>query len=161
MAEQSISINFVTAEVAAGEALVVELDEEKNEDKTQFLYGEKAYFKVYKHPSAMQIEIVVSDGTVASEGSGTSDEEENIAFVNSTEGSASKPIKSITSSKWLGNSLGSVSAEGTKVTASSEGVAVLKLNYKADYTSHALSLSSKDEDSYTVVVFIQGEVPGS
>lgn len=161
MAEQSISISFVTASVAAGEALVVELDAEKNEDKTQFLYGEKAYFRVYSYPGSMAVTITESDGTITSEGSGTSDEEEDITFANTKEGSCSKPVKSIASSKWLGNSLGSVSAEGTKITASSEGVAVLKLGYTASYKSYALSLSAKDEDSYTVVVFVQGEVPVS
>lgn len=156
MAEQSISISFVTEEVAAGEALVVELDADKNEDKTQFLYGEKAYFRVYRYPDSMTVTITESDGTITNEGSGSSDEEEDITFANTKEGSCSKPVKSITSSKWLGNSLGSVSAEGTKITASSKGVAVLKLGYTASYRSHALSLSAKDEDSYTVVVFVQG-----
>lgn len=156
MAEQSISISFVTSEVAAGEALVVELDAEKNEDKTQFLYGEKAYFRVYTYPGDMDLTITESDGTITLEGSGESEEEEDIAFANVSEGSCSKPVKSITSSKWLGNSLGSVSAEGTKITTSKEGVAVLKLKYKADFRRYALSLSTKEEDSYTVIVYIQG-----
>lgn len=156
MAEQSISISFVTAGAADGEVLAAELDSEKNGNKTQFLYGEKAYFRVYTYPESMGLTITESDGHVTSEGSGTVDEEENIVFTNSNEGSCSKPVSSITSSKWLGNSLGSVSAAGTKIKTSSKGVAVLKLNYRANFKRYALSLSAKADDSYTVVVYIQG-----
>ena len=156
MAKQSINITFVTKEVAAGEALVVELDDEKNEDKTQFLYGEKAYFRIYTYPENMSITITESDGDITLEGSGISEEEEQIMFPNTKEGSCSKPVKSLVSSEWLGNSLGSVSAEGTKISVSSEGVAVLKLKYKANFRRYALSLSSKDEESYTVIVYVEG-----
>lgn len=156
MAEQSINITFVTSEVAVGEALVVELDAEKNENKTQFLYGEKAYFRVYTYPESMPITITESDGNITLEGSGTSEEEEQIIFPKTKEGLCSKPVKSITSSKWFGNSLGSVSAEGTKISVPSEGVAVLKLKYKADFKRYALSLTSKDEESYTVIVYVEG-----
>ena len=161
MAEQSVSITFVTKEPDGGPdgtdaALVVELDAEKNEDKSQFLYGEKAYFRIYTYPGNMGITITESDGNVTSEGSGKSEEEEDIVFTDANEGSCSKPVSSIISSKWLGNSLGSVSAEGTKITVSSKGVAVLKLKYKASFRRYALSLSAKSEDSYTVIVYVQG-----
>ena len=156
MAEQSISIVFVTKEVAAGEALVVDLDKEKNEDKTQFVYGDRAYFRIYTYPEDMELIITESDGHVSSQGSGESEEEAFIVFKDTSEGSCSKPVSTLISSKWLGNSLGSISIEGTKITASSKGVAVLKLKYKADFRRYALGLSSKGEDTYTVVVYIQG-----
>ena len=156
MAEQSINIKFVTEEVAAGEALVVELDAEMNEDKFEFLYGEKAYFRVYTFPEDMELTITPSDGTITEEGSGESEEEEDIAFINVSEASCPKPVSAITASKWLGTSLGAVSAAGTVINASSEGVAVLKLNYTAQFRRYALSLSEKTEDEYTVVVYIQG-----
>lgn len=156
MAEQSISITFVTEKVAAGEALVVELDTEKNDDKTQFLYGEKAYFKIYTFPEDMVLVVTPSDGDITLEGSGESEEEEVVLFTNVSESSCSKPVSSITDSKWLGTSLGSVSAVGQKITVSSEGVAVLNLEYKAKFRRYALSLSEKEEDEYVVIVYIQG-----
>lgn len=156
MAEQSISISFVTAEVAAGEALVVELDDDKNDDKTEFLYGETAHFRIYKYPSDMEVTITQSDGSISSEGGGTSEEEEDIIFTDTDESSCTKPAKSIISSNWLGNSLGSVSAEGTKISVSSKGVAVLRLKYKTEYTGRGLSLGGQGEDSYTVIVYVQG-----
>jgi hypothetical protein len=156
MAEQSINIRFVTEEVKAGEALVVELDAEMNEDKVEFLYGEKAYFRVYTFPEDMELTITPSDGAITAEGSDESEEEEDIAFINTSEASCPKPVSSIVSSKWLGTSLGAVSAAGTVINASSEGVAVLKLNYTAKFRRYALSLSAKEEDEYAVVVYIQG-----
>jgi hypothetical protein len=104
----------------------------------------------------MELTITPSDGTITEEGSGESEEEEDIAFINVSEASCSKPVSAITASKWLGTSLGAVSAAGTVINASSEGVAVLKLNYTAQFRRYALSLSEKTEDEYTVVVYIQG-----
>ena len=159
MAEQSIVVTFYT-ETAEGEeyqALAVELDDEMNDNKTQFRYGEKAYFRIFKYPSSLSITISKSDGTITSEGSGDSEEEATITFVNTDEGSVSKPVKSITSYEWLGNSLGSVSAVGTKIKASKSGIGVLKLTYRSDFIRHAISVSTKVEDTYPVVVFILGE----
>jgi hypothetical protein len=158
MADQSINITFVTAEVAAGESLVVDLDADMNDDKSQFEYGEKAYFRIFAYPDSMIITVEKSDGTITSEGSGEAEVEEDIVFANTNTATSSKPVKSIVSQEWLGTSLGSVSATGTKITASQEGVAVLKLTYKADFERRALSLPTQDEDEYTVVIFIQGTV---
>jgi hypothetical protein len=157
MAEQSIVVTFHTEVAEEYQALVVELDDEMNDDKTQFLYGEKAYFRIFKYPPSLSITIFKSDGTITSEGSGDSEEEDTITFVNTDEGAVSKPVKNITSYEWLGNSLGSVSAVGTKVKASQSGVAVLKLKYKSNFVRHAISVSTKEEEIYPVVVFIIGE----
>ncbi len=158
MADQSINITFVTAEVAgeAGEALVVDLDADMNDGKSQFEYGEKAYFRIFAYPASMTITVGKSDGTITLEGSGESEVEENIVFANTNTATSSKPVKSIVSQEWMGTSLGAVSANGTKITASQEGVAVLKLTYSADFERRALSLATKPEDEYIVVIFIKG-----
>lgn len=158
MANSSMTVTFVT-ESSDSATIVVELDGEKieevyGEDKTQFLYGEKAYFKIYKYPSDLSIAITQSDGTIASEGSGTSDESENITFTNSKTGSTSKPVKSVTGSEWLGNSLGAVSVVGEDVTANTKGVGILALDYTASFTRHSLTVSGKSEDEYPVLVYI-------
>jgi hypothetical protein len=154
VAEQSISITFVTKEVAAGKALVVDLDAEKNEDKSQFLYGEKAYFRIFTYPENMKIAIIESDGNITTEGNGLFEEEENIVFANVSEASCSKPISSIKSSKWLGESLGAIAVEGNKIKASSKGVAILKLKYTASFRRYGLQLGGRSDDSYTVLVYI-------
>lgn len=157
MADQSITITFCSEVTEEDQALVVELDDEMNNDKTQFLYGEKAYFKIYKYPSSLSLTITPSDGTIASEGSGTDDEEENITFVNTDTASSSKPVKSISSYSWLGNSLGAVSGLGTTVNASNEGVGVLKLDYKSDFVRYSITIGTQSEEEYPIVVFILGE----
>lgn len=154
MADQSITVTFVTE---ADPALVVELDDEMNNDKTQFCYGEKAYFRIYKYPSTLELTITQSDGTIASEGSGTSDEEETITFVDTDSSSASKPIESISSYSWLGNSLGAVSGIGTTVKSSNEGVGVLKLEYTSDFVRYSITIGLQEEEEYPIVVFIVGE----
>lgn len=159
-ANQSVTITFSKAVAGGGDQegnLVVELDEEKNAGKSQFLYGEKAYFKVYKYPASMVLTLTSTDGAISSEGSGTSPEEENIAFSNTNEASSSKPVKSIDSSMWFGASLGSVSADGSKITASQSGIGVLNLKYKSDFLRYAIVVPVKDYDEYPVIVFISGE----
>lgn len=166
MADSSITVTFVTQTSEDAEennqSIHVELDDEKNlevygEEKSQFLYGEKAYFRIYKYPDSLAISLTQSDGTLTNEGSGTSETSENISFTNTNEGSAAKPVNQITGSSWLGKSLGAVSAVGTTVSASQTGVGVLKLEYTSNFTRHAISVEQKTEDEYPVIVFISGE----
>jgi hypothetical protein len=162
MANQTITITFVSETGDGGggagnEIIQVELDSERNNGKTRFLFGEKAYFKIYKYPSTMRLTLDSTDGTIFDEGSGTSDEEELITFSNSNEGSADKPIKSVTSSNWIGRSLGSISAAGRTVTASQKGIGVLDFKYKADFIRKSISVPVKDGyDEYPVVVLVSG-----
>lgn len=157
MAEQSITINFQSEVTEEDQALVIELDSEMNDEKTSFVYGEKAYFKIYKYPSDLVVTIEQSDGTITEEGSGTVDEEEFVSFVDTESSSVSKPVKEIADSEWFGNDLGAVSATGLTVEASQSGVGVLQLNYTSDFTRHAITIGEKSEELYPIIVFILGE----
>lgn len=162
MAKQTITITFIVAPPIE-DAIYVELDAEMNFDKTQFVYGEKAYFKVYTIPSDLAIILIPTDGSISAEGSGTETiEDELLTFTETEEGennqtSVSKPVVSIISSSWLGNSLGALSAAGFEITATQLGVGVCKITYSTSFRRYALSLSAKDEDSYIVVVLISSE----
>lgn len=157
MAEQSITINFYSEVAEEDQRLVLDLDSDVNEEKTQFLYGEKCHFRVFKYPTDLVVTLHKSDGSISEEGSGVSEEEENITFVNTDSGSVSKPVRSVTSYEWLGASLGSVSAIGTAIKASQSGIAVLKLKYKSEFTRHAVSVSTKETETYPVVILAVGE----
>lgn len=155
MAEQSITISFYS-EVAADGSLNLDLDSEMNDDKTQFLYGVKAYFRVFKYPIDMVVELIKSDGTLAEEGSGVSEEEEMVMFVNTDTSSINKPLKSIVSYEWFGTSLGAISAEGNVIKSSISGVGVLKLTYESDFNRHSITIGEKESDEYPVIVFALG-----
>lgn len=154
---KSVTIQFVAVTVAA--ELILQLDSVKNDEKTSFNYGEKAYFQAFSHPTTMGLSLTPTDGVISNEGSGSSDEEETITFVDSDEGSVSKPVQSITSYSWLGTSLGSVSSDGTtKIKTSRKGTGVLKIVYKSDFRRYGLMLGTRDEESYQVVVVVVGTV---
>ncbi len=100
----SITINFQTSCQNAGDILVIESDEEMNQGKTCFLYGEKYYFKIYPFPVNMVLDIIPSDGIIAPEGSGVDtipitgisgiqdQSPEYVNFTNSDNGKTSKPV---------------------------------------------------------------------
>lgn len=152
---KAVTIQFVA--VSLNEELLVELDSVRNDEETQFKYGDKAYFRVYSYPIALSLTLTPTDGSISEEGNGDSDEEELISFIATNQGSTSKPVRSITSRSWLGNSLGSVSAVGSALTTSQEGTGVLKITYKSNFRRFALTLGTRDEDTYTVIVVVTGE----
>lgn len=174
-AKQSIVVTFGTDTIEDGQILVVELDEEKHLEvygsaRTSFLYGEKAYFRIYKYPSDMEITIKTSvdssdPGAVRSEGGGTTGES-GLAASNDTlqftatngtnYAGTTKPIKAIVDSEWIGDSLGAISFEGATVFASKNGLGVLDLDYKSSFTRHSLSISPKPHDEFRVIVMVIG-----
>lgn len=154
MISKSITITFVSTPDEP--ALVLELDSDMNEEATEFDYNTTAYFLAYSDPSDMTLTMTPSDGSISSQGNGESEEEEFLSFVNTNEATLSKPCLSVTSTEWLGTSLGAVSVDGTKVTVSQEGVGVLKINYTSAFRRYGLYLSTKDEENYPVVVYVVG-----
>ena len=152
---KSVTIQFVTVSL---DELIIELDSVMNDEETQFKYGEKAYFRAFSYPIDLSLTLTPTDGVISNEGNGDSDEEDEIiTFINTNEGSTSKPVQSITSYSWLGNSLGSVSAMGSTITASKEGTGVLKITYKSNFRRFGLVLLTRDEDTYTVIIVVVGE----
>lgn len=158
MAKQIVTITFVVAPDI--EAVYAELDDDRNDDKTQFVYDEKAYFKVFTTPANLSINLTSTDGSITFEGNGEEDIEELLVFTETEEGeenqvTVTRPITSLISTDWLGNSLGALSVEENVITASLLGIGVCKVTYRTSFRRYALYLSERDEDTYTVIVLIR------
>lgn len=161
MGRSTLQINFQTAVEAAGASLSAELLAEDNGGATQIPYGQAARFRVYKYPPEMVLSVIPSDGSVAYLTSGTATiEGEFVEFVDTAEGQAQRPVASLTSYDWLGNSLGTLTATGgERLAASVAGVAVARVSYTASYELWSLTLPQRDADSWQVVALIRGVVP--
>lgn len=164
MAETSLTVTFVTDVITddsgtpINASIQVALDSVRNNDRTQFLYGSKAYFKVYSAPSDMSLQLIASDGTITEEGSGTEDIDDVVTFGNSDNGSVTYPVQSIVASEWLGKSLGAVHGEGNRVVSVNSGVGILDVTYRTPFRRYAISVPTKDVDEYAVAIYIQGVV---
>lgn len=156
MAETSLTITFVTSaeQAAQGGSVSVELDSVYNNSKTQFLYGEKCYYKIFTYPILATLSQISSAGVITNENSGYTTVTEQIVFSNSNTSSVSYPVNNIVSSNWLGRNLGSVSASGTVITSSQSGVGVLEITYRTYYRRYAISVPTKSNASYKVLVYI-------
>ena len=156
----SLTITFKS--FISEEDILIELDEEKNNGKTEFLYGEKAYFKVYAPD--INYQIVSSDGTITSEGIGQETVEETLEFVEGREQTTSKPIVAINSYSWLGNSLGNISKKDIKtIQAEKEpdaigpnGIGLLRLQYSTQFIRYSITVPQKQEAEYEVLVVVVG-----
>ena len=155
IAKASIVLTFAASCVAEDHFINVEMDDEKNQGKTCFLYGEKIYFRVFTNPKDMNIRLESSDGSISNEGIGYFEYEEDIQFPNVNEANTQYPIDSIVSQDWLGNSLGSISISNTAIRTSETGVAILKLRYRVSYRSYAVTVGPRDYDEYPVLVYIE------
>ncbi len=158
----TITITF-TATAETGD-VVIELDNEMNKGKTQFLYGEKAYFKVFYDPSLV-LSVTASDGTITEEGYGQEQIEETFNFVDTNEVKVRKPILSLVETTWFGQSLGSLQKDGLfKLVASEQPnpenkVAIAKVKYVTQFKRYAIRVSNKPYDEYPVLVSVVGKLP--
>jgi len=165
MANTAITVTFVTEDELTDEegnvytSLQVALDSDRNDGETRFLFGSKAYYKIFKSPSDLIIAQVQSAGIITDEGVGTEEVTENIAFANTNKGTISYPLNSLVSADWLGNDLGALAYVGNIVTASQSGVGVLKLVYNTSFTRHAISVNVDGVETYAVLIYITGTLP--
>jgi len=156
IAKTSIVLTFAASCAAEDHYITAEMDDEKNQGKTCFLYGEKIYFRVITIPKDMNIRLEPSDGSVSNEGTGYFEYEEDVQFANTNEANTQYPIDSIVSSEWLGNSLGSISVVGDNIIRATEsGVAILRLKYGVTYRSYAATVGPRDYPEYSVLVYIE------
>ncbi len=156
----SLSITF-TASSETGD-IVIELDDDRNNGKSEFLYGEKAYFKVFYDPSLV-LYVTSSDGTITSEGNGQEIVEDDYEFISDSEQTVSKPIMSIVDYTWLGNSLGTISKTGlytfecSDTPDPSNNIGVARVRYASQFARYAVTVGSKPYDTYNVVVSCVGK----
>ena len=163
----SVTITFAT-QVAEGDGVLkVEVDSEDNGGKSQFSYGDKAVFRVYCYPANMKLNFIVSDGVIMDAGYGADVKEDLLQFTGwdpksadaNTAGLSYPPSSGITSIKWLGNSLGSISVQsGDTAVAARRGVGVAKITYPVSFLKKGLILQNKSEPEYPVVVFVVGTI---
>ena len=157
--ESSVNIEFRISCEAEGELLSVELDDDLNEGRTCFLYGEKVYFRAY-HSLNLTITVESSDGSIFLESVGATDtEEENLSFANTDEASTAKTIFTLNSYSWFGRSLGALLHVGrSAVRASKSGVAIAAVKYTTQYDVYSIMLPSRGVDSYPVLILVTGNV---
>ncbi len=155
IAKASIVLTFAASCAAEDHFINVEMDDEKNQGKTCFLYGEKIYFRVFTSPKDMNIRLESSDGSIFNEGTDYFEYEEDIQFPNTNEANTQYPVDSVIWDDWLGNSLGSISISNTTIRTSKTGVAILKLRYRVSYRSYAITVGPRNYDEYPILVYIE------
>lgn len=166
IAEQVLAIDFVTAETAGSEVLA-RLDDKMNGEKTSFAYKSTAYFQVFSNPADLGLTIETSDGTVGGAGSGSETFSEFVGFAGTNRGRLTVPAESITSTRWLGTDLGTVThLGGTELQSSRSGVGYLKITYTARFRRYGLTvadprqtLAAGEDDVWPVLVRVQGVEP--
>lgn len=159
----STTITFVVKGLdSSGGGISVELDEAKNNGKSQFESGDTVYFKVFCSPSSMSVTPYSSDGSVTLEADSTCEVKDQLVFALEKEASLSKPATgALTSYKWLGKNNGgslSLNSSGTSAVVSTEVVAVCDVAYNATYKPGSLSgvVIPSDIMEYPVVVVLVG-----
>lgn len=166
----SITLTFSSD---ASDNLVIELDAEKNENRTVFSYGSKAYFKVFGDPN-LTLNLDKTAGVLSDEGTGQEQLTTEVAFLTSEKATFSKPVMSIISNTWFGNSLGNISKNSlyeieceTEPSAfKSDGIGICEIDYKTYFSRYSIlveeQLDAKGHPipSFPVIVYITGSIQG-
>ena len=179
MANQSVTISFVTKTASEAISLSVDMDTEKNEElnegrTSEFIFGDEAFFRVFSEPiEGITIGCYPSDGVIASYGEKTVDVQEYIQFiqppliaggtVEDNISSLDKPAFSDFVAEGLppGSSpCGVISVDpidSSQANASLAGPGVYDTSYKAKYHSFSIKKDSiPSDESYPIVIVIVG-----
>lgn len=158
----NFQISFGAAAGAAGGHLSAEIDgrpEGLNQGRTSFVPGESAGFLVYQSANVRHDAPIPSGGAVASLGARVVEREEDVVFPDTNEASLRIPASAIIQVVWMGRSLGALALDGeTTLRASSKGVAVARVKYRANADAYRLSspLTLGGLTDYSILIFIQG-----
>ena len=155
----SLTVAFVNATSNAD--VVIELDAERNNNKTQFQFGTQAFFLVYA-PLDLALNIDQSDGTVTPQGFGTKMITENLTAVDAQTQTTAKVMTSVASSAWYGNSMGAVAKTAPKTLTfeklpapgSPNGVAIGTVDYYAPFRRFAITVPDQGVPTYNVLVVV-------
>lgn len=168
--ETSIVISFgdqAGAASAANAHLSAKVDDRAtglNNGNTSFKPGDTCWILIFKSDNvALDGDPILSAGTLSGGQQVTGiSMTEQITFSNTNTSSISVPSTGISTTKWLGRSLGSLSLSGNKseVTASSKGVAVAKVTYLANATAFSITAPATldGETSFGIICMINGKL---
>lgn len=158
-----VTVSFVTNDDEG--KLIIENDKDRNKDytgktKTKFRYGDTAYFRVYSHEPD-KVTAIATDGELIDSGLYTdSIEEEVVTFITEAETEPDKPVKSLTSYKWLGNELGEIKliapySLSSEETPGSEKIGAAYISYQTSYKLFGLKLDMREHEEYPVMVYVR------
>jgi hypothetical protein len=107
MSVSSLTITF-SALGEGADSVQIELDDELNGDRSQFVYGEVANFLVFLDDSKYDYQVFATDGVLINNGSRTVNRDFDYQFVDTPIQSLQYPINDILSYQWYGNNLGAI-----------------------------------------------------
>lgn len=163
----SLTIAFGTSDgdSSANGTLTIELDSRAdgyNKGKSSFTPGEYAYFLVYAS-DGLSVTVAASAGQVSFVGEVNIEKTEDVTFAGSETTTLTCPASSITSSEWMGTSLGSISLGSDKVTLTASGggagkVGMATITYKALAKVYGLGSPSTvgGSDSFSIALLATG-----
>ena len=154
------TVTFSTS--GSTDSLTIELDAERNSDKTSFSYGQKCYFRIYG-ASLDSLIVSATAGTIKSEGMYTSDRDsENIQFIDDHEYEFSYPINGVTSFEWFGQNLGAVTKTSSTAiqceiapdpTLKKIGLAAVVVS--AQYALYSITLPTQTKSEFPVLIDVR------
>lgn len=163
------TITFVVKGAGSG-GISVELNDVKNDDKSQFESGDTVYFKVFTSPANMQVTPYTSDGDVVVGNTRIPDTQtDTLTFAMEKEQPLSKLLEGALSYKWLSPGMASkatltANKSGTAVVSSASAddtLGVAEVTYDTKYLEGVLTNVDIPEGltEYPVVIVLVGDIP--
>lgn len=164
LSKANLTITFAVS-CSENNGITVELDDELNDGASCFLFGDKAYFRIYTIPLGLKYDIYItalsSQGAVHKVNTAILQTglEQDIEFIEEVNATTEKPIKDLISCNWYGRNLGVMTKAddgGVKVAAigSKPRIGIANVRYTSQYDSWYLTISNAPEDTFPVIVYI-------
>ena len=156
------TISFSTSGTS-DDQFTIELDTDRNNDKSTFSYGNKAYFRVYSTIADLNSLIVkATAGTIAKEGIYTADRDAaDVSFIDSQTSDYSYAINGVSSYSWYGQSLGAITKyDDTTIQCEIEPdpengiLGIASVVVSASYALYSITVPKQSQSEFPVVVYV-------
>lgn len=136
-----------------------------NAGKTNFVAGESVYILVYRSANVSIDTLETSAGSLVYHSQISVTKSAELLFENAATASLETPAQSITSTSWIGRSLGDLTLQGDKTTvqAAQSGVAVAAVSYSAQADVYRLTSPAtiNGQTDFSILAVIIGNVTES
>jgi hypothetical protein len=142
----------------------IELDEERNEGKSQFKPGDTAWLRIFTVPlTAEWADLQSTAGAVSGPTKAFSTmavEEEEVTFANTDTGQTSKPILAVASVAWMGTPIPAaitVTRQGG-LKLSKKGTGICLVSYTTEYRTGSIRVSTITKDPFKALVYTTASI---
>lgn len=156
----SFKLSCQSSQEGTGHKISVSLDEERNTNKTCFLYGDLVYFRIYTTPAIMKVRVSPSfspsSGSIFSYGEQVEEVKQRVTLAQEQEVNLDKAIGEVKRITSYGNLFPDYVKTGeSQLHCHRPAIVVADIIYTTQYRLYAVTIVPQPTEEFPVLILIE------